>query len=63
MKTSYKVDEFVDYAGNTRKFVIAAVSIQSNGLIDAYDNEQDDFVVVNNYEKIIYTNSRNRSMW
>ena len=53
MRTSYKVDEFIDYAGNTRKFVIAAVSIQSNGLINAYDNEQDDFVVVNNYEKIL----------
>lgn len=26
-RTAYKVDEFTDYAGNTRKFVIAAVSL------------------------------------
>lgn len=30
-RTVYKVEEFVDYLGNTRKFVIAAVSIITEG--------------------------------
>lgn len=53
MRTSYKVDELNDYAGNVRKFIIAAVSIPVHGVVEEYDEDEGDLVVVNSYEKIL----------
>lgn len=53
MRTSYKVDEFTDYAGNVRKFIIAAVSIPTYGVVEEYDEDEEDLTVVNNYEKVL----------
>ena len=53
MKASYKVDEFTDYAGNVRKFIIAAVSIPAHGVVEEYDKDEEEFVIVNNYEKVL----------
>ena len=53
MRTSYKADEFTDYAGNVRKFIIAAVSIPVYGIVEEYDEDEGHSVVVNSYEKIL----------